>query len=242
MIITERGGIMEEKTAKKLTVKGLLKALLVVLLILVIISLIIFFGGKRNTKDNAVIKGESDTKSLVVYFSQADVVDLDKTDAVSSASMRTDNGGNVYGNTEYVARLFQQATGADLYSIQTNRLYYKTYALTAYRAFWEEKFNTRPKLTGLPDNLDQYDTIYVGFPVWWFNAPMPIGSFFEEYDVNGKTIVPFCTNQGSGVDSGYELLKEGCDGATVKEGFNGNDTSLDEVTNWLKSQGYITEE
>jgi competence protein ComGC len=90
---------MEEKAKKKLTVKGLLKALLVVLLILVILSLIIILGGKGNKKDNAIIRGESETKSLVVYFSQADVVDLDKTDAVSSASMRTDNSGNVYGNT-----------------------------------------------------------------------------------------------------------------------------------------------
>lgn len=232
---------MEEKAKKKLTVKGLLKALLLVLLILVILSLIIIFGGKGNKKDNAIIRGESGTKSLVVYFSQADVVDLDKIDAVSSASMRTDNSGNVYSNTEYVARLFQQATGADLYSIQTSRLYYESYPLTAYRAFWEELFNTRPKLIGLPDDLDQYDTIYIGFPVWWFNAPMPIGSFFEEYDVSGKTIVPFCTNQGSGFDSGYELLKDECDGATVAEGFNGNNTDLNEVTNWLKSQGYIND-
>lgn len=152
---------MEEKAKKKQTVKGLLKALLVVLLILVILSLIIIFGGKGNKNDIAIIRGESGTKSLVVYFSQADVVDLDKTDAVSSASMRTDNSRNVYGNTEYVARLFQQATGADLYSIQTSRLYYESYPLTAYRAFWEELFNTRPKLIGLPDDLDQYDTIYI---------------------------------------------------------------------------------
>ena len=89
-------------------------------------------------------------------------------------------------------------------------------------------------------SLDEVEN-YVGFPVWWFNAPMPIGSFFEEYDVSGKTIVPFCTNQGSGVDSGYELLKDECDGATVAEGFNGNNTDLNEVTNWLKSQGYIND-
>ena len=136
---------------------------------------------------------------------------------------------------------FSKQRVADLYSIQTSRLYYESYPLTAYRAFWEELFNTRPKLIGLPDDLDQYDTIYIGFPVWWFNAPMPIGSFFEEYDVSGKTIVPFCTNQGSGVDSGYELLKDECDGATVAEGFNGNNTDLNEVTNWLKSQGYIND-
>lgn len=234
---------MEENAKKKsLSVKGLLKALLVVLLILFVISLIIILGGKKNKHDSTIIQGESGTNSLVVYFSQGDVVDLDKTDAVSSASLKSDDNGNVYGNTEYVARLFQQATGADLYSIQTNRLYYKSYPLTAYRAFWEEKFNTRPKLIGLPENLDQYDTIYVGFPIWWFNAPMPIGSFFEEYDVSGKTIIPFCTNQGSGVDSGYELLREECSGATVKEGFNGNNTDLKEVTDWLKGQGYITEE
>ncbi len=234
---------MAEKTKKKsLSVKGLLKALLMVLLILVILSLIIILGGKKNKHDTTIIHGDSGTRSLVVYFSQADVVDLDKTDAVSSASMRTDDGGAVVGNSVYVANLFQQATVADLYSIQTSRLYYESYPLTAYRAFWEELLNTRPKLIGLPENLDQYDTIYVGFPIWWFNAPMPIGSFFEEYDVSGKTIILFCTNQGSGVDSGYELLREECDGASVKEGFNGNNTNLKEVTDWLKGQGYITEE
>ena len=221
---------MEEKAKKKLTVKGLLKALLVVLLILVILSLIIILGGKGNKKDNAIIRGESGTKSLMVYFSQADVVDLDKTDAVSSASMRTDNSGNVYGNTEYVARLFQQATGGR--SVQ----YSDKQALLR-----ELSADGLSCVLGLPDDLDQYDTIYIGFPVWWFNAPMPIGSFFEEYDVSGKTIVPFCTNQGSGVDSGYELLKDECDGATVAEGFNGNNTDLNEVTNWLKSQGYIND-
>ena len=73
---------MEEKAKKKLTVKGLLKALLVVLLILVILSLIIILGGKSNEKDNAIMRSDSSTKSLVVYFSQADVVDLDKTDMV----------------------------------------------------------------------------------------------------------------------------------------------------------------
>lgn len=211
---------MEEKTAKKLTVKGLLKALLVVLLILVIISLIIFFGGKSNTKDNAVIKGESDTKSLVVYFSQADVVDLDKTDAVSSASMRTDNGENVYGNTEYVARLFQQATGADLYSIQTNRLYYKSYPLIAYRAFWEEKFNTRPKLIGLPDNLDQYNTIIVVFPDWWYTMPQAVYSFFDEYDFSGKTIIPCSTHEGSGLADSPKTIRElEPDATVIDDGF-----------------------
>lgn len=208
--------------------------------VLIIISLIIVLGGKKNKHNTEIVKGDSKTKSLVVYFSQGDVVDIDKNDAVSSASLRTDDGENVYGNTEYVARLFAQVTGADLYNIQTSRLYYESYPLTAYRAFWEELLNTRPKLIDLPENLDQYDTIYVGFPIWWFNAPMPIGSFFEEYDVSGKTIIPFCTNQGSSVDSGYELLKDVCDGATVAEGFNGNDTNLKEVTDWLTDHGYIT--
>jgi len=66
----------------------------------------------------------------------------------------------------------------------------------------------RPALAAKPENLDQYDTIYVGYPIWWFNAPMAIGSFLESYDLSGKTIVPFCTSQDNGIDVSMDYIRK----------------------------------
>ena len=73
-----------------------------------------------------------------------------------------------------------------MYQIKTNRYYRKSFMGTAARAWIENTLNMRPALAAKPENLDQYDTIYVGYPIWWFNAPMAIGSFLESYDLSGK--------------------------------------------------------
>ena len=87
-----------------------------------------------------------------------------------------------------------------MYQIKTRRYYRKSFMGTAARAWIENTLNMRPALAAKPENLDAYDTIYVGYPIWWFNAPMAIGSFLESYDLSGKTIVPFCTSQDNGID------------------------------------------
>jgi flavodoxin len=123
------------------------------------------------------------------------------------------------GVTEEAALQLQRITGADLFEIRTERHYRNAFLGTAATAWIEEALNTRPKLAAQPENLDAYDVIYVGFPIWWFNAPMAVGSFLESYDLSGKTVVPFCTSQDNGIDICMDYIREVSGGATVLDGF-----------------------
>ena len=77
-------------------------------------------------------------------------------------------------DTEAAAKMIQRLTGADLYQLHTKRYYRKAFFGTAATAWIEENFNLRPALAALPNNLGDYDTIYIGYPIWWFNAPMAV--------------------------------------------------------------------
>lgn len=140
------------------------KILIVVAVFLVLFGsayLYLFHGGRIIGTADAVEAGEEGTNSLVVYFTRSDVIETDGVDAVSSASLtQTDSG--IMGNTEIPTRIIKQMTGADLYSIRTERYYRSPFMGTAAAAWIEETFHLEPQLAGRLDNLDQYDVIYVG--------------------------------------------------------------------------------
>ena len=124
-------------------------------------------------------------KVLVVYFS--------RTGEQYSV-------GNISeGNTAVIAKMVASKTGGDLFEIKVaNDNYPKDYTkLTEYSKV-ELQQNARPEIVGKVNNFEQYDTIFVGFPVWWGDKPMPVYTFLGSYDFNGKTIIPFCTHEGSG--------------------------------------------
>lgn len=141
-------------------------------------------GSKVTDASDNVTAGADGTKSLIVYFSRMGEIP-GEPDAVSSATVSS-NSEISGSDTEAAAQMIRQITGADMYQIKTNRYYRKSFMGTAARAWIENTLNMRPALAAKPENLDQYDTIYVGYPIWWFNAPMAIGSFLESYDLSGK--------------------------------------------------------
>ena len=106
--------------------------------------------------------------------------------------------------------------------------------------------NARPEIEGTVENMDDYDTIFIGYPNWWGDMPMIVYNFLESYDLSGKTIVPFCTHGGSGL-SGTESTIEDITGGTMADGFaiagttaqNDRDTAGSEVTEWLKEGGFV---
>ena len=106
--------------------------------------------------------------------------------------------------------------------------------------------NARPEIIGTVDNMDEYDTVFIGYPNWWGDMPMIVYHFIESYDFSGKTIVPFCTHGGSGL-SGTEGTIADLTGADMVDGFaisgetaqNDRETSLERVTEWLREVGYI---
>lgn len=131
---------------------------------------------------------------LIAYFT---VPETDDVDTVSSASrVATDNG--VVGNTQFIAQAIQQAVDGDLFAIETVQQYPGTHDELLDFAYNELRENARPELASQIENLDDYDTIFLGYPNWNSDLPMPLYTFLESYDFSGKTIIPFVTHGGSG--------------------------------------------
>ena len=142
------------------------------------------------------------------------------------------------GNTEKVAHMIEEATGADLFKIEQKIPYSSNYKLCTDQAMADKKANVRPELVRLPANLDGYDEIYLGYPNYWGDMPMAVYTFLEAFDWAGKTIHPFCTHEGSGLSGTERNIACTCKGADVKSGLaicgSDVDNSKEVVMRWLK--------
>ena len=142
------------------------------------------------------------------------------------------------GNTEIVAEMIQKAVGGDLFEVDTVKPYSADYTTCTQEAQAELRSNARPELKEYLDSLDGYDTIFVGYPNWWGTMPMAMFTFLERYDLSGKRIIPFCTNEGSGMGSSERDLQKICTGATVERGLaiRGCETAKSEkkISDWAK--------
>ncbi|MBE7004283.1 MAG: flavodoxin, partial [Ruminococcaceae bacterium] len=145
------------------------------------------------SEKQAAASAVSDDKILIVYFAMAENSDVD---AVSSASVIMD-GGEAKGMSKYIADIIVERTGGELFSIRTEEKFPGQYDPLANRAKEMQNDGELPPLTSHIENLDDYDVIFVGYPVWWYTLPQVMFSFFDEYDFTGKTIVPFVTHYGS---------------------------------------------
>lgn len=143
-----------------------------------------------------------DSRILVAYFS---AMETDGTDTVSGAS-RIAVDGDALGNNEYVAHLIAQQTGGDIFSIETVQDYPATHDELLQFAHDEQANGTKPELNSHIDNLDEYDIIFLGFPNWNADLPMPMYTFLAEYDLSGKTIIPFSVHGGSGFSGNIETI------------------------------------
>ncbi len=122
------------------------------------------------------------------------------------------------GNTEKVARMISKITGADLYKIEQKKPYAKDYNTCIEEAKKDLQMNARPELIALPDNFEQYDQIYLGYPNYWGTMPMAVYTFLEAFDFTGKTVHPFCTHEGSGLSSTEKDIANVAQGAKVSNG------------------------
>ncbi len=123
------------------------------------------------------------------------------------------------GNTEIIAEMIASKTGGDIFRIESVNAYPSGYDDCTKIASEEKKANVRPKLTATVTDFDDYDVIYLGYPIWWSDMPMPVYTFLESYDFSGKTIIPFCTHAGSGLSGTVKSIRTACSGATIRDGF-----------------------
>ena len=131
------------------------------------------------------------------------------------------------GNTAIVADAIVEQTGADSFEIlPKNDNYPTTYNELTDVAKEEQNQNARPEIKDILQNFEQYDTIYLGYPIWWGDLPMICYTFLESYDFSGKTIIPFCTHAGSGNAGTQSKIQSAVPKATVKDvlAITGTDT------------------
>ena len=166
-------------------------------------------------------------KALIVYFSRT--------------GENYEVGNIEKGNTHIVAEFIAENVDADMFEIKPEVAYPADYRECTEFAKKEQESNARPKFVGQVENFADYDTIYLGYPIWWSDLPMVVYTFLESYDFNGKKIIPFCT---SASDSflGKEDIEKTAKGSTVLDGLGirgkrcqeNPDSVKTDVDNWLK--------
>ena len=179
---------------------------------------------------------------MIAYFTWADntyvedpaSVDLDATTTASVLAP---------GNAARMAEWIQEEVGGDLFSIQVSEPYSSDYDKCLDRASQEKADNARPELSTHIENMDEYDTIFLGFPNWWYSVPMPILSFVEEYDLSNKTIIPFVTHGTGGLSNTITDLTQALpESTTVLDPIGVYREDVDEafpkIQEWLETLGF----
>jgi len=145
------------------------------------------------------------------------------------------------GNTEVVAEMVAAITGGDLLRLETVDEYPRDYHETTEVARAELRSQARPAIRVLPEGIETYDVVFLGFPNWWGTPPMAVFTFLDAYDFAGKTIVPFCTHEGSGMGQSERDIKAACPGARVLPGLairgGGVHGAERDMRRWIESAG-----
>lgn len=172
------------------------------------------------------------SKSLIAYYSRTG------SNYVNGKIMNL-----IIGDTAVIAKKIQGLTGGDLFEIKTIKQYPLDYTETTDVSKVELRNNARPELSEHLKEIDSFDTIYLGYPNWWGTMPMAVFTFLESFNFKGKTILPFCTHEGSGLGRSENDIKRLCPESTVLRGIALYGSSVsradDEVKNWLKNQKII---
>ena len=188
-------------------------------------------SNNTNNVENEENNNSTENKNLIVYFSMAGNVY---------------NVGNVeIGNTAIMASYIADYLNADTFEIIPVKTYPTNHSDLINEAKEEQSQNARPEIKNKINNFEQYDTIFIGYPIWWGDLPQIVYTFLEEYDFSGKTIIPFNTHEGSGSSGTYNTIRNKLKNANVNT--NGlaiqgkiarQEGSRSTVEKWLKGLGY----
>lgn len=199
----------------------------------------------ESTPEPTEIPADSSTaesKVLIAYFSRWGNTEYPgDVDATTSASIMID--GEAYGTTEYVARMIQENAGGDLHLIQTQEPYPVDFDELRELNHSEMEAGYLPALVESNLDVSGYDTVFIGYPVWATEVPQAVISFLNEYDLSGKTVIPFCTHDGYGAGNSYSTIQEASHAAESPEGLaiEAKDVpfAADTVATWLNEIGIM---
>ena len=187
-------------------------------------------SAQKETQTTA--SARSDQRVLVVYFSRAD----------------ENTGGVGYiekGNTKILAEMIAERTHGDIFEIKTVKPYPKEYRPATEAAKQEKEENARPEIVGELPDLSKYDVVFLGYPIWWSDMPMPVYTFLDRENFAGKIILPFCTHEGSGLSDTQRSIAD-VTKADVREGFalqghiaqKSPEEARTALYEWMSKQGY----
>lgn len=217
-----------------------MRTLLTILMTMMMLLMTACGGGNAQTgadtsaqkETQTTASARSDQRVLVVYFSRAD----------------ENTGGVGYiekGNIKILAEMIAERTHGDLFEIKTVKPYPKEYRPVTEAAKQEKEENARPEIVGELPDLSKYDVVFLGYPIWWSDMPMPVYTFLDRENFAGKIILPFCTHEGSGLSGTDRRIAETTK-ADVKDGFalaghiaqNSPDEARSALYEWMSKQGY----
>jgi len=145
------------------------------------------------------------------------------------------------GNTRVIANQIHESVGGDIFEIMSVDSYPDDYDEVVEQARKELDKKYRPRLKMKVKNMDSYNVVFIGYPNWWGTIPRPVATFLSEYDFSGKTIVPFCTHEGSALGRSVADIKGLCPQSTILEGLavRGSDVNnaRNKVSGWLRELG-----
>lgn len=142
------------------------------------------------------------------------------------------------GNTREIANQIHKIVGGDIFEIQSVKPYPKDYNSVVKQARQELDSGYKPELKTKVDTIKSYDVIFIGYPNWWSTIPAPVKTFLSEYDLSGKTVVPFCTHGGGGLGRSVADISKLCPKSTLLDSFAilgaNAKTSQSDVSEWLR--------
>lgn len=195
-----------------------------------------------NAPDETDSNQKSNEKILVVYFSVPETDSAENMNAEEEYSTVVIDG-EVLGNTQYVAYVIQENTGADIFRIEPVTPYPMNHAELEEVATEEKRNDAMPEIAASVENMEQYKTVFLGYPNWYADMPRIIYSFLDQYDLSGKTIVPFVTSGGSGFSNTISTIAElEPDAEVVTDGLSISrnvvqDAEAD-IIQWVNELGY----
>ena len=217
-----------------------MRTLLTILMTTMMLLLTACGGGNAQTgadtsaqkETQTTASARSDQRVLVVYFSRAD----------------ENTGGVGYiekGNTKILAEMIAERTHGDIFEIKTVKPYPKEYRPVTEAAKQEKEENARPEIVGELPDLSKYDVVFLGYPIWWSDMPMPVYTFLDRENFAGKIILPFCTHEGSGLSDTQRSIAD-VTKADVREGFalqghiaqKSPEEARTALYEWMSKQGY----
>ena len=196
---------------------------------------------ENTTNEDETLEQEtsSNGKTLIAYFS------LPETTGTAEEDSTITINGQKLGNTQYVANLIQEHTNADVFRIEPVKQYNTSnHQELINDAQEEQRQNARPEIKEKINNFDDYDTIFIGYPIWWSDLPQILYTFLESYDFSGKNVYLFSTNGGSGLAGTVSTITSKLSSAKVNSNaFKLNRNSMEqaptEVEKWLKEINII---